>query len=320
MSASQEAVFRGVFCIPPTPFTDEDQVDETSLRRCVDFCIDSGAHGLVGPVNASEAIALTDDERVRVAEVIIQQAAGRIPVVVGVSSHSSEASIDLARHAREHDASAIMAMPPYVQRLERDEIVTFYRRLAAACQPLPIWIQNYVAPVGTPMDVELLTRIVRSIDGPAYVKEETSLAPQAMTRLRNRLGPAISGIMGGMAGRFMIEEYRRGSDGTMPACEVVEVHLQIWEALEAGDEATARKIHAALMPLLNYEAMYSYTVYKEVLRRRGIIATARTRVPGAAGLDEENHRELDRILEDLAPLMTPTPPATDQQATTVSAG
>ena len=86
----------------------------------------------------------------------------------------------------------------------------------------------------------------------------------------------------------------------MPACEVTDAHARVWRALEQGDEVEARRLHRILLPLLNFEAMYSFTVYKEVLVRRGVIASARTRVPGAGVLDRENHRELDVLLEDLA--------------------
>ena len=63
-------------------------------------------------------------------------------------------------------------------------------------------------------------------------------------------------------------------------------------------------LHGQLLPLLNYEAMYSFTIYKEVLYRRGVIASPKTRVPGAGKLDAENGRELDLLLRDLEPLMT----------------
>lgn len=109
--------------------------------------------------------------------------------------------------------------------------------------------------------------------------------------------------MGGMAGRYLLEEHRRGACGTMPACEVADAHVLVWNALERGDDSEARRLHTLLLPLLNYEAMYSFTVYKEVLLRRGIIASARTRVPGAGQLDAENHRELDLLLRDLEPLL-----------------
>jgi 4-hydroxy-tetrahydrodipicolinate synthase len=114
--------------------------------------------------------------------------------------------------------------------------------------------------------------------------------------------------MGGMAGRFLLEEFRRGACGTMPACEVADAHVRVWQALEGGDQAEARRLHTLLLPLLNFEAMYSFTVYKEVLLRRGVIASARTRVPGAGVLDAENRRELDLLLRGLESLLS-TPPA-----------
>src|SRR5919202_2387965 len=110
-----------------------------------------------------------------------------------------------------------------------------------------------------------------------------------MSAVRELAGPAVEGIMGGMSGRYLLEEYRRGACGTMPACEVADAHVRVWDALERGDEAEARRLHTMLLPLLNYEAMYSFSVYKEVLVRRGVMASARTRVPGVGVLDEENH-------------------------------
>jgi dihydrodipicolinate synthase/N-acetylneuraminate lyase len=296
--------FRGVFAIPPTPFDDAGNVDEASLRRCVDFCVDAGAHGIVAPVNASESIALTDAERVRVAELLVEQAAGRVPVVVGVSGSSTAASVVYADCARRAGADAVIAMPPYVKHAPADEIYDFYVAVAGAAQPLPVWVQDYVGPIGTPMAPSLLARMLAEIPGVEFLKEETAFAPQVMTRVRELAGASLRGVMGGMAGRYLLEEYRRGACGTMPACEVADVHVLIWNALERGDEAEARRLHTRLLPLLNYEAMYSFTIYKAVLLRRGVIASARTRVPGAGRLDAENQRELDLLLADLQALFT----------------
>ena len=296
--------FRGVFAIPPTPFDDAGNVDEASLRRCVDFCVEAGAHGIVAPVNASESIALTDAERLRVADVLVEQAAARVPVVVGVSGVSGAASVLYTRQAVQAGAAAVIAMPPYVKHAPADEIYDFYVEVARAADPLPVWIQDYVGPVGTPMPPTLLARMLNEIPGVDYLKEETALAPQVMTRVRELAGDSLKGMMGGMAGRYLLEEYRRGAVGTMPACEVADAHVLVWNALERGDEDEARRLHTQLLPLLNYEAMYSFTVYKDVLLRRGVIASARTRVPGAGRLDAENLRELDMLLRDLAPLLT----------------
>src|SRR5690606_12775105 len=118
--------------------------------------------------------------------------------------------------------------------------------------PLPVWVQDYVAPVGTPMAPALLAKLLTEIPGVGYLKEETAHAPQVMTAVRELAGDHLKGMMGGMAGRYLLEEYRRGACGTMPACEVVDAHVRIWDALDAGDEAEARRLHTMLLPLLNY--------------------------------------------------------------------
>ncbi len=295
--------FRGVFAIPPTPFDDAGQLDIASLRRCVDFCVAAGAHGIVAPVNASESIALTDAERLRVAEILVEQGNRRIPVVIGVSGVSTAASVLYAQHAAQIGADAVIAMPPYVRHPPAQEIFAFYADVACAADGLPVWIQDYVAPVGTPMAPALLARMLREIPGVDFLKEETALAPQVMAEVQALAGDALLGTMGGMAGRFLLEEYRRGACGTMPACEVADAHVLVWDALERGDHDEARRLHTQLLPLLNYEAMNSFTIYKEVLLRRGVIASAKTRVPGAGSLDAENHRELDLLLRDIEPLL-----------------
>jgi 4-hydroxy-tetrahydrodipicolinate synthase len=208
-----------------------------------------------------------------------------------------------------------MAMPPYVRHPPANEILAFYAEVASAAAGIPVWIQDYVAPIGTPMSPALLTQILTEVPGVDFLKEESAYAPQVMTAVRESAGSHLKGTMGGMAGRYLLEEYRRGACGTMPACEVADAHVSIWNALDRGDEEEARRLHTQLLPLLNYEAMYSFTVYKEVLLRRGIIASARTRVPGAGRLDAENHRELDLLLRDLEPLlMSSVPPAAERSA------
>lgn len=294
----------GVFTIPPTPFLESGAIDEASLRRCLDFCVLAGTHGIVMGVNASEAIALTDEERMHVAEITVRHVDGRVPVVIGVSGVSTASSVQYAAHARAAGADSVMAMPPYVRHPPAGEIFDFYAEVAAAAEGIPVWIQHYVGPVGTPMSITLLARIVTEIEGVDFVKEETAFAPQAITALAGAAGDYVRGVMGGMAGRYLMEEARRGACGTMPACEVTDAHVAVWNAIESGDERGARRLHTQLLPLLNYEAMYSFTIYKEVLVRRGIIASAKTRVPGAGRLDAENHRELDILLDDLAPLLT----------------
>src|SRR5436190_6116831 len=118
--------YRGVFTIPCTPFTERGALDEASLQREVEFCIQCGAHGLVAPVNASEFTSLSDDERKRVVEIVVKATAGRAPVVAGVSAVSAEVAALFARHAADSGADALIAIPPYVRKAAPEEIFAYY--------------------------------------------------------------------------------------------------------------------------------------------------------------------------------------------------
>ena len=243
----------------------------------------------------------------RVAAVVVETVGRRRPVVIGVSGTSGRHAAQFARDARRIGADAVIAMPPYVRKAAGEEVVEYFRIVAGAAE-LPVFIQNYQAPVGTPLNAAFLARIVKEVDGVEYVKEETLPAGHVITEVLRQAGPRLRGVMGGMAGRFLLDEHRRGICGTMPACEVTDVHVQLWDALEAGDDKRARAIYQRLLPLLTIEWLYGASVYKEVLRRRGVIQSTVTRDAGLHKLDELDHKELDAILADVGELFTAAAP------------
>ncbi|MEA2526158.1 MAG: 2-keto-3-deoxy-L-arabinonate dehydratase [Thermomicrobiales bacterium] len=296
---------RGVFTIPVTPFDQRGELDEASLRREIDWCVRAGAHGIVAPVNASEGPALTDEERRRVSQIVVETTANRVPVVIGVSGVSQQASVLYTSGARELGADSVIAMPPYGVRLADPEaIVAFYRAVAEAANGLPVFVQNWSGPAGTPMSVDLLVRLLLEIPAVSYLKEETLDASHLMTAVLARAGDACLGIMGGIGGRYLLDEFRRGACGTMPACQVTDVHATIWNALDRGDEVDARRLFNRLLPLLNLEARYGVALYKEVLVRRGVIEHATLRGRAGLVLDDFDRRELDAVWQDIADLLT----------------
>ncbi|MBO0706436.1 MAG: dihydrodipicolinate synthase family protein [Candidatus Dormibacteraeota bacterium] len=299
-TAGSGGSFRGVFAIPPTPFTDRGDLDEGGLRRVLRFCVDAGVHGIVTPVNASEFAFLTDDERRRVIEIAAAEA-GVVPVVAGVAGSCTQHAVLFAGHARAAGVAAVIAMPPYVRTATRSEIREYYEAIADAAR-IPVFIQNHLPPQGTPMSPEFVAELVREIPLVSYVKEECWPPGQHMSAELELAGPSLLGVMGGIAGRYLIEEYRRGACGTMPASEIPDVHVQLWERLEAGDEEGARRIFEAMLPLLNLEAMHGVVLYKHVLHRRGLIESSRVRQPGLSPLDQQDREEIDTVLENLRPL------------------
>ncbi len=296
--------FRGIYGILTAAYKKNMDLDEKSIRRQADFCVRGKSHGIVVPVNASEFIVLSDEERKNMIRWTVEEAAGRIPVIAGVTTQSTHQSVEFAEYAREVGADGIIAMPPYSARATDNEIVEFYKAIGEAAQ-LPVFIQNYIPPVGTVMSPELCIRIIRETEYAHYIKEETQYSGHVLTRISELAAGlpegAYLGTMGGKAGRYLIDEYRRGACGNMPACDIVDIDAQIWNLLDAGKEEAAIDLYNKAIPLMNMEYMYGYVLYKAVLKKRGIIAEDLVRVPGGKQLDDLDQVELDRILKELEP-------------------
>ena len=161
--------------------------------------------------------------------------------------------------------------------------------------------------------MDLVARLLREVPTIKYVKQETMPPGPAIGKLLELAGPACEGVMGGMGGRYLLDEYRRGACGTMPASHFTDVYVGIWEALEnsprapdgmplISDEAIQR--WERLLPVLMFENIYGVAAYKEVLCRRGVIATPTMRLQGRARIDAMDRVALDTILQRLAPALT----------------
>ncbi len=291
------APWRGIFVIIVTPFTESYELDEESLRKEVRFCIEAGAHGLVGPANASEFPTLSDDERKRWLEIVIDETAGQIPVIAATTSGHALPAAALSRWAQNRGADGIMAMPPPVLSPGPEGCYAYYAALSQAVE-IPIFIQNYSGPAGTPMPTALLARMCRELEWVQYLKEETLPEPRAISGTLAAAGAACKGVFGGQGGIYLLDEYRRGAHGNMPAGQITDLHVAMWELLENGDEAGARQLYNRVLPLLNFERMHGVATYKEVLYRRGIFRSRASRAPGKF-LDELDRAELDAILADI---------------------
>ncbi|MDP3064101.1 MAG: dihydrodipicolinate synthase family protein [Chloroflexota bacterium] len=298
--------FRGLYSVMVTPFDERGAVDAPALRRVIEFNIEAGAHGIVAPVFGSEFFTLSDDERRLVIRTAAEAAARRVPYVAGVTGNSPQHSAELAKYAEQCGADAVIATAPLgPQGVSPAQIEECFRAINDAVG-IPIFIQNI--QLGTPASPELLAELVRELEHVKYVKEETLQAGHTMEAFLKLAGDVCQGVMGGSGGGYLLEEYRRGSCGTMPGPHIPDVHAAIWNALEAGDWKKAQSIFNRTLPLHQRERRHGVVVYKEVLLRRGIISSTYTRVPGRRTMDAVDHQELDAALAEMDGLFTCHPP------------
>jgi 4-hydroxy-tetrahydrodipicolinate synthase len=287
----------GVFPVLPTIFTDRGDIDADGMRAVVDYVVASGVDGLVFPGLASEYDLLSLDEREAMIGLIGEAVAGRVRFVVGASSDEVGDSARLAAAGAKAGASAAMVMTPRALGPDIDALSRFYGDLGAQAG-LPIMLQNAPAPMGLGLPAEAVARIVAACDAVAWVKEENMPCGQRISVLLQSDVPHLAGVFGGAGGRYITDELVRGAVGTMPAAETPEVHVALMRAHLAGDRAEVWRLYEALLPILMIQAVFRWRLTKEVLRRRGVIASAFTRAAGPE-FDAIDQRELGAILDRL---------------------
>jgi len=296
--------FRGIFVIVTTPFTADLRLDDEGLEATMEFCLAAGVHGVVANALASEGGYLSEAERRRVAEIVVGRAKGRVPAIVAVSAPHHSIAADYARHAESIGADAVMALPPTLHPSTVADLKAHYRAIGAATA-LPLVIQNVIGQGATTMSAALIAELVEEIPTARFVKEESGYPAQTVGEIIRLCGDRVEGVMGGRAGKTLLEEVRHGVSGTMPACEIADVHVALWNAIEAKDESRVRNIFQRLLPLLDMESNYGMPLMKEVLKMRGVIGNAAVRQPGFRMLDDNARAEAATIMDDLADLMLP---------------
>ena len=300
---SNPPLLNGVFPVLATPFADDGSPDEAGLAAIARYAIGASVDGVVYPGVASECDTLTADERARLSDIVARVAHGNVALVIGGSSPDVAATEDIARRAQSQSASALMVMAPKTITDPRD-VIAFFTRIARAAGDVPLMLQNAPPPTGSGLAVSVVLDVARAVPQIAYVKEEALPAGARIAQTLAGPPPTLRGVFGGAGGRYITDELARGAVGTMPACELAELHVALLRAHRAGDRAAVRGWFNRMLPLLNFQAVFRMAMTKETLRRRGIIAGARKRA-GGPELDAGDHRELGEMLDELADVLRP---------------
>ncbi len=283
----------GIFPIVYTPFDASGAIDEEDVRRLVSYLIDAGAHGLAAVGGASECHKLSLAERRWLAEVVISEARGRVPVIVGTSATNTVDAVELTRHAEDAGAVAVFATPPLYGTVTPEALRHHYGALARATR-LPIMLQDAQVSVA-PSQV---ARLVDELPTIGYVKEEAPDSGHRISELRELLGDRVQ-IMSG--GSYLLDDLARGAIGAIPGSVGVADLARAYDACRAGDLRAARAAYDHFLPLAHWRRQFPLLGAKEVLRRIGIFKAAYLREPAGQHLDEHDHRELSALLEAMGP-------------------
>jgi 4-hydroxy-tetrahydrodipicolinate synthase len=287
----------GVYSVLPTPFTAAGELDEDSLRRVVDLFIAAGVNGVTVLGVTGEVARLDDTERRSVLETVTRHVDGRIGVVAGTTAEGTRTCIAYSRIAREAGATAVMVSPPRMPKLNSDAVLRHYDALAAAVD-IEIVVQDYPPISGYAMEPALLARIARELPRARTIKLEDPPTPFKTARILEQAAGIEVRIFGGLGGVFLLEELMAGATGAMTGFAYPELLVTIVRLYRAGQVDEAAEVFYRSVPLMRFEFQegIGMAIRKEVLHRRGALASPATRAP-AAGLDATTRQALDRVLQ-----------------------
>ncbi len=261
--------FQGSLVALVTPFRD-GKVDEARIRELVEFHVRSGTDALVPCGTTGESPTLSHDEHKRVVELVVEAAAGRIPVVAGTGSNSTAEAIDLTRHAERAGARGALVVNPYYNKPTQQGLYRHFRAVAESVA-IPVIVYNIQSRTAVNVETETLARLARDCKNIVGVKEASGSLDQ-MSQVVAACGPDFTVLSGddnltlplmAIGGRGVISVI-----ANLVPREVVEMT----HAALDGDWKRARELHYRLFPLARAAFLETNPIpIKEAMAMAGMI-------------------------------------------------
>lgn len=231
-----------------TPFTASGDVDERALGELVEWQIGAGIHFLVPCGSTGEAATMTAEEQVRVVSIVVERAAGRVPVVAGAGSNDTRRAVELSRMMREAGATHLLHVSPMYNKPPQRGLVAHFRAVAEATD-LPVILYN--VPGRTGGNIEARTTLaLAEVPNVIGIKEASGNMGQIMEILRDR-PPHFSVLSGDDS--LTLPLMAAGGDGVISVTSNATPALmaELVECLRANDMGRARAVHGRLLPWMN---------------------------------------------------------------------
>lgn len=241
----------GIIGYTITPFSaDGSRLDLDALGQSIDRLIDSGVHAIAPLGSTGEGAYLSDAEWDEVSAYSIDRVAKRVPTIVSVSDLTTAKAVRRARFAEAEGADVVMVLPTSYWKLSEAQILAHYAAIGDSVG-VPIMLYNNPATSGTDMSVELILRIVNSVDNVTMVKESTGDIQRMHQLYRQSEGqvPFYNGC-----NPLALEAFAAGAKGwcTAAANLIPQLNLDLYQAVLASDLNQARALFYRQLPLLDF--------------------------------------------------------------------
>jgi len=287
--------FTGVGTALVTPFTKTGALDEAAVRRLARRQIDAGIHFLCPCGTTGENPTLTDDERVRIVEILVDEAKGAVPVLAGAGGYDTKEVMHLAGLMRKAGASGLLSVTPYYNKPTQEGLYQHYKAIAEST-PLPIVVYNVPGRTGVNVEPATLVRLA-PLPNIVGVKEASGNVTQ-MCEIVKAVPDDFLVLSGDDALTLPLMAIGGRGIISVASNEIPGEMVQMVEAAERGDFAAARRTHQRMLPLLLGNFIEANPVpVKAAMAAMGLLEE-HYRLPMCSP-KAESREKLTRILKEL---------------------
>lgn len=289
-----QPTWHGVYPALTTPFTTNDTIDFPVFALNMEAQLAAGANGLILGGTLGEASSLLNEEKYELVRFTVENAAGRVPVIMNIAEQTTRAAVAAAEEAQRCGASGLMLLPPMRYKADDRETLAYFRAVAEAT-PLPIMIYN------NPVDYKILVTLdmfETMVDWPTIqaVKESTRDVTN-ITRMINRFGDRFKILCG--VDTLALESLLLGAHGWVAGLvdAFPKETMAIYQLAKAGKVEEARRIYQWFMPLLELDIHPKLVQYIKLAEVATGLGTEHVRAPRLP-LEGEERAQVWGIIQD----------------------
>lgn len=289
----------GVYIISATPFTETGALDLESTDKLADFYIEKGVSGITVLGMMGEAQKMAPEESEQFLLRILKRVGGAVPIVVGVSDPGMSNLVRLSRFSMDNGAAGVMVAPLAGLGTEQKVYNYFAQVFEALGDDIPVCYQDYPLATRTEISVALFNRMVTDFEQLVMLKHEECPGLNKVSAVRKASDEGLRrvSILCGNGGLYLPQELARGADGAMTGFAYPEMLVAVVALHRAGEHDRAEDVFDAYLPYIRHEQQpgFGLALRKEMLHRRGVMASPRVRAPGPK-MNAMDHKELDRLI------------------------
>jgi len=277
-----------------TPFTAKGEIDYDGMRKLVRWQIKQGINGLLALGTTGEAPTIEDSERAGIIKLVVEEANGKVPVIIGTGTNCTKDTVRYSREAEELGADAVLVVTPYYSKPTDDGIYLHFKSIADAIN-IPIIVYNIAGRTGRNIDAPLMKRL-SSIKNVEYVKEASGSMEQMMQILRQ--APKLKMYSGDDCMTFPLMSL--GGVGVISVVSniVPGKVAKMCEYCLRGKYEKARKLHNELLPLFKAAFIETNPIpIKAAMMMAGLPAGG-YRLP-MCEMQDANKEKLKNVLKEL---------------------